>query len=133
MWTIAALYLFLLQSPESEHRRALDLAAAGNVEQAKAILVTEQEKNPGDKRFPIELAAIGFKAGNYREARRHIHRALRIDPDDVYANDFVATVYLLQNNTESADLTSRMFRLIRRFRSIRFFGTDRLHFPRQAF
>ena len=102
MWTIAALYLFLLQSPESEHRRALDLAAAGNVEQAKAILVTEQEKNPGDKRFPIELAAIGFKAGNYREARRHIHRALRIDPDDVYANDFVATVYLLQNNTEAA-------------------------------
>ena len=102
MWTIAALSLFLLQSPESEHKRALELAAAGNIEQAKAILVTEQEKNPNDKRFPIELAAIGFKAGNYREARRYIHRALRIDPDDIYANDFNATVYLLQNNTEAA-------------------------------
>jgi tetratricopeptide (TPR) repeat protein len=102
MWTIAAIYLLLLQSPESEHRRAVELAAAGDIEQAKAILLTQQDKNPNDKRFPIELAAIGFKAGNYREARRYIHRALRIDPDDIYANDFNATVYLLQNNAEAA-------------------------------
>jgi len=100
MWAI--LFLFLLQSPESEHKRALELAAAGNLEQAKAILVTEQEKNPNDKRFPIELAGIGLKAGNYREARHFIHRALQIDPDDIYANNFNATVYLLQNNTEAA-------------------------------
>src|SRR5437868_5038281 len=101
MWIATAALLFLLQSPESEHKRAVDLAETGSLEQAKAILLVEQNKNPRDKRFPTELAGIEFKAGDYGEARRYIRRALQIDPEDVYANDFIATLYLLQNNTEA--------------------------------
>ena len=102
MWAAAPFFIFLLQSPDSEHRRAIELAAAGSLSEAKAILDIEQKKNPHDKRFPIELAGIGFKTGDYSEARRYIRRALRIDPADAYANDFLATIYLLQGNVEAA-------------------------------
>jgi tetratricopeptide (TPR) repeat protein len=102
MLIAAALFLALLQSSDSEHRRAVELASAGNLSEAKAILLLEQRKNPNDKRFPTELAGIGFKAADYHEAQRHIRRALQIDPEDVYANDFLATLYLLENNIDAA-------------------------------
>jgi hypothetical protein len=72
MWIAAALALFVFQSPAVEHERA------------------------------IELAGVGFRAGNYAEAQRYIRKALRSQPDDAYSNDFLATLYLLQDNTEAA-------------------------------
>ena len=61
-----ALALLLLQSPELEKNRAL------------------------------ELAGIGFRAGNYVDAQRHIRRVLRSEPSNAYANNFLAITYLLQ-------------------------------------
>ncbi len=72
MWLTTALALLLFQSPELEKNRAL------------------------------ELAGIGFRAGNYVDAQRHIRRVLRSDPSNAYANDFLATTYLLQDNPEAA-------------------------------
>jgi hypothetical protein len=72
MWFTTALAILLLQSPDLEKNRA------------------------------IELAGIGFRAGNYVEAQRHIRLVLRSQPDDPYANDFLATTYLLQDNPEAA-------------------------------
>jgi hypothetical protein len=72
MWLATALALLLFQSPQVEKNRA------------------------------IELAGIGFRAGNYVQAQRHIRKVLRSEPDDAYANDFLATTYLLQNNPEAA-------------------------------
>src|SRR5262245_55885929 len=72
MWLASALALLLLQSPQLERNRA------------------------------IELAGIGFRAGNYVEAQRHIRQVLRSEPADAYANDFLATTYLLQDNPEAA-------------------------------
>src|SRR5262245_12612753 len=72
MWLSTALALLLFQSPQVEKNRA------------------------------IELAGVGFRAGNYVEAQQHIRKVLQKEPDDAYANDFLATTYLLQDNLEAA-------------------------------
>jgi hypothetical protein len=72
MWLATALAVLLLQSPELEKNRA------------------------------IELAGIEFRARNYVEAQRHIRQVLRKDRGNAYANDFLATTYLLQDNPEAA-------------------------------
>ena len=72
MWLATAFALLLVQSLELEKNRA------------------------------IELAGIEFRAGNYVEAQRHIRQVLRNEPRNAYANDFLATTYLLQDNPEAA-------------------------------
>lgn len=57
---------------------------------------------PGDKRFSLELAGVCFRRKNYAGAAGHLRRALRLDPTDRYANDFLAGVYFLQGNVEAA-------------------------------
>ena len=59
-------------------------------------------QQPRDKRFPVELAGIRFKQKKYGEAADYLHRALRLDPADEYANDFLGSVYFLQGNLEAA-------------------------------
>ena len=59
-------------------------------------------QQPRDKRFPVELAGIRFKQKKYGEAADHLQRALRLDPADKYANDFLGSVYFLQGNLEAA-------------------------------
>src|SRR6266850_1476939 len=50
----------------------------------------------------IELAGTAFRNENLPEAKAHLRSALDSAPADAYTNDFLATVYLLENNTESA-------------------------------
>jgi predicted double-glycine peptidase len=50
----------------------------------------------------LGLASQAFREENLSEAREHLTAALRVNPSDSYANDFLATVYFLQNNTEAA-------------------------------
>lgn len=50
----------------------------------------------------LDLASKAFRDENLPEAREHLTSALRLKPSDQYANDFLATVYFLQNNTEAA-------------------------------
>ena len=45
---------------------------------------------------------MAFKQKKYGEARRDLHRALRLDPKDEYGNEFLATIYFLQGNLEAA-------------------------------
>jgi Tetratricopeptide repeat len=71
-------------------------------EEASKALSAGQRLAPNNKRFPIELAGVAFKQKKYEEARRDLHRALRLDPKDAYANEFLATVYFLEGNLEAA-------------------------------
>ena len=89
-------------SPDFDYYYGMALAHLGRWEDAAAILQSAGRRNPRDKRFPVELAGISFKQKNYPRAAAHLHRALRIDPTDSYANDFLATVYFLENNLEAA-------------------------------
>lgn len=57
---------------------------------------------PRDKRFPTELAGIEFLQHHNGAAKRYLRAALRIDPRDSYANDFLATLYSLDDNLPAA-------------------------------
>src|SRR5690349_10383013 len=70
--------------------------------QAHAAFKDGELKLPNDARFPVELAGVDFKEKKYAEAARHLRRALRLNPKDSYANEFLATIYYLQGNTEAA-------------------------------
>src|SRR5262245_50870262 len=78
------------------------LARLGRWDEAKRAFQIGLSQQPGDKRFSLELAGVCFRKKNYAEAADHLRRALRIDPTDTYANDFLAGVYFLQGNVEAA-------------------------------
>jgi tetratricopeptide (TPR) repeat protein len=78
------------------------LAQLGRWDDAQKAFAAGARLQPGDKRFPLELAGVAFKQKRYSVAVRHLRRALRLDPADSYGNDFLGTVYFLQGNTEAA-------------------------------
>ncbi|MBI4165593.1 MAG: hypothetical protein HY508_07660 [Acidobacteria bacterium] len=78
------------------------LARLERWDEARIALERGQVKHPQDKRFPLELAGVAFKQQRYSEAKAALHRALRLDPRDIYGNDFLATIYLLEDNLEAA-------------------------------
>jgi tetratricopeptide (TPR) repeat protein len=57
---------------------------------------------PHDPRFAIELAGVAFKQKHYPRAARRLRQALKLAPHDIYANDFLGTVYFLQGNLDAS-------------------------------
>src|SRR5262245_48482247 len=94
--------LFAQPSPEQSFQRGMDLAHAGQWENARAVFLQAATAAPFDKRFPVELAGVAYRMGDNAAAARHLHRALRLDPSDRYANEFLATLYYLDGNHEAA-------------------------------
>ena len=78
------------------------LAQLGRLDDSYHALLTGHRLAPGDKRFPIELAGVSFKRKRNKTATTWLRRALRIDPTDNYANDFLGTVYFLNGNLDAA-------------------------------
>lgn len=91
-----------LHAPDLTYYRGLALAKLKRWAEAKAAFERGRHERPRDKRFPIELAGIAFLQHQNGEAKRDLHAALRIDPRDAYANNFVATLYALDNNLPAA-------------------------------
>jgi hypothetical protein len=50
----------------------------------------------------IELASVAFRSEKLEESKEYLRSILRSAPSDAYTNEFLATVYFLQDNTESA-------------------------------
>ena len=78
------------------------LARLGRLEDARKAFQAGARLRPSDERFPLELAGVAFKQKLYPEAARYLHRALELAPGDSYANDFLGTVYFLQENPDAA-------------------------------
>src|SRR5207245_5238031 len=55
-----------------------------------------------DPRFPRELAGIAYKLGDLNEAKGQLRLALSLDPNDVYTNDVLAHLFLLDGNVDAA-------------------------------
>jgi tetratricopeptide (TPR) repeat protein len=89
-------------TPDDHYARGLQAAQAQQWEQARQEFLAGESEAPLDKRFPIELAGIDYRTGQLSSARRNLQTALRIDPADNYANDFLGTLYFLDNNYEAA-------------------------------
>ncbi len=90
------------QSPEFDFLAGLALARLEKWDEAKLAFGTGFRKSPGDPRFLVELAGIAYKQKDYRTAKNNLHGALRLNPQDSYSNEFLATIYLLEGNLEAA-------------------------------
>jgi len=90
------------RSAELDYRYGMALAHLERWNDSSAALLRGSRLAPGDKRFPLELAGIAFKQKKNTRAIAYLRRALRLDPKDQYAIDFLATLYFLQGNLEAA-------------------------------
>lgn len=78
------------------------LAHMGRYADAERALRSGRRAAPADSRFPVELAGIAFRQKKYPQAASLLRAAVRLNPRDSYANDFLATVYFLEGNLEAA-------------------------------
>jgi len=78
------------------------LAHLGRLSQAHDALLAGERQCPSQERFPTELAGVAFEQKHYPAAAHWLRRALRLDPRDPYANNFLATVYFLSGNLPAA-------------------------------
>lgn len=89
-------------SAELDYYYGLALGRLGLWDRASQALLAGHRLKPGDERFPVELAGVAFKQKRYPEAVRWLRQALKLDPGDAYANDFLGSIYYLEGNTEAA-------------------------------
>ena len=89
-------------SAEFDYEYGVALAHLERWEEARTVLRAAGRRSPYDKRFPIELAGVAFKQKNNPRAISYLRHALRLDSEDAYAQEFLATVYFLQGNLEAA-------------------------------
>ena len=87
---------------ELNYYSGVALAQLGRLDEACERLLAGVRLWPRDPRFPTELAGIDFKQKKYALAARWLQRALRLNPRDAYANEFLATIYFLEGNLEAA-------------------------------
>ena len=78
------------------------LAHLDRWDEAERAFASGRGKAPADERFPVELAGVAFHFKHYPRAARLLRSALRLDPHDGYANEFLATVYYLEGNLPAA-------------------------------
>jgi tetratricopeptide (TPR) repeat protein len=90
------------QSPELDLLNGLALARLEKWDEAKLAFEAGSRKSPGDSRFPVELAGVAYKQKNFRVAKNHLRRALSLNPRNAYSREFLATIYFLEGNLESA-------------------------------
>jgi tetratricopeptide (TPR) repeat protein len=90
------------KSADLDFEYGIALAQLGRLDDARTAFLAGQKLSPGDKRFPTELAGVDFKRKHPALAARHLRRALRIDPADSYANDFLGTIYFIAGNLDAA-------------------------------
>lgn len=90
------------QSPELDFLRGLAFARLEKWGEAKLALEAGTRKSPRDSRFPVELAGVAYKQNDFRSAKKDLRTALRLNPTDAYANEFLATTYFLEGNLEAA-------------------------------
>src|SRR6267154_2154154 len=82
--------------------RGLALAQMKRWEEAEKTFDGGLLSHPRDARFPVELAGIAYREKQFAKSKKYLRRSLAIKPDDDYANDFLASIYFLQDNLEAA-------------------------------
>ena len=90
------------RSADEDYNYGTALARLDRWDDAERAFDAGARLAPHDPRFPIELAGIAFTRRHYPEAAKLLRRAVRLSPQDKYANDFLGTVYFLEGNTEAS-------------------------------
>jgi hypothetical protein len=99
---LTGLVLLAAQTPDQHLQRGRDLVREKRWDEARSVYEAGARAAPNEIRFPLQLAGIAFTLHDHPTARRHLHAALRIDPGNAYANDFLATLYALDENLDAA-------------------------------
>lgn len=98
----------ILVEPAAQRSAAMDfyfglaLAQVGRFSEAQTVLEAGHLLAPADPRFLVELAGVAFRQKNYPLTIQRLRQALRLEPKDAYANDFLGTAYFLEGNLEAA-------------------------------
>lgn len=87
---------------ELDYYRGMALARLQRWQEASQAFENGERKIPADKRFPLEHAGVFFKMGDLSKAKACLRRALKLDPQDSYGQEFLASVYFLEGNLEAA-------------------------------
>jgi len=90
------------QSPDLDLVMGLALARQEKWSEARLAFEAGLRKAPTDSRFLAELAGVAYKQKDFRTAKHRLHAALRLNAKDVYAREFLATIYFLEGNLEAA-------------------------------
>ncbi len=90
------------QSPDLDFLTGLAQARLQKWDDARLAFDAGFRKSPGDSRFLVELAGIAYKQNDFRNAKTHLHGALRLNPGDSYSREFLATIYFIEGNLEAA-------------------------------
>jgi tetratricopeptide (TPR) repeat protein len=89
-------------SPDVDLAYGIALARLERWAEARRAFESGLRLRPRDPRFMVELGGVAFKQANYPDAQSWIRRALRLEPDDAYNLEFLATVFYLEGNLEAA-------------------------------
>lgn len=90
------------QNAELDYLKGLALAKLQRWNDSRAAFAIGYRKAPHDARFLVELAGVSYKQNNFAEAKRELRAALRLDPKNAYAHEFLGTIYFLEGNLEAA-------------------------------
>ena len=100
--------IVLLVEPAAQRSAAMDfylgiaLAQLGRLSQAQTVLEDGRRLAPADPRFSVELAGVAFRQKNYPLTIHCLRQALRLNPSDIYTNNFLGTAYFLEGNLAAA-------------------------------
>jgi hypothetical protein len=90
------------QSTELDYLRGMALMHLERWKEALEAFSAGQSKSPKDSRFLTERAGAEYRLRNYPSAKRDLRAALRLNPKDEYALEFLGTIYLLEGNLDAA-------------------------------
>jgi hypothetical protein len=99
---VFCLLLLGQDTAETLLRDALALAREKRLEEAESKLTQGMRLYPRVASFPVELAGIDWLQQRPVQARRRLLLALRLDPGNRYASDFLGTLFLLDDNLPAA-------------------------------
>ena len=83
-------------------QQGLALAQAGKLDAADEQFRAGIRRYPRDGRFWEEHAGIAYEQKHFAAAQHALRHALALNPQDSYANNFLGTLYFLNENLEAA-------------------------------
>jgi hypothetical protein len=90
------------ESADLQIYRGLALAKLERWDEARQAFQAGATRHPRDPRFHVELAGIAYRQSHFPLAEQQLRRALKLHPQDDYANNFLASIYFLDGNLEAA-------------------------------
>ena len=90
------------ESADLQMYRGLALAKLERWDDARETFQEGTARYPHDPRFLVELGGIAYRKKAFSQAKRVLRRALAIEPEDDYTNNFLASIYFLDGNLEAA-------------------------------